>query len=453
MRSVLAIRKDAACRQGAVHRVCRIVRERMTTKEYVTVTDTIATFDLPALRSETPGCANVAHLNNAGAALMPRPVLDTVQRHLELEAAIGGYEAADEAGAALEAVYAAIARLLHAAPGEIAVVENATRGFDHALHAIDWRPGDAVLTPVAEYESNYLALLRLAELRGVEVHVVPDGPDGVLSTQALADLLARPGLRARALTLAHVPTNEGLVQPAAAASRLAHDAGALVLLDACQSAGQLPLDVTELGADVVCASARKFLRGPRGIGFLYVREAIAERLQPTYADMRAAIWQGPRGFAWRPGARRFENWETNVAAVLGMGAAVAYALALGVENTWPRVYALADALRARLRDVPGVSVRDGGARACGIVTFAIAGHDAEELHAALRARGINVSVASDPARRYTLQPVRRDAIPHVLRASPHYYNTQDEVEMLAVAIEEIAGCGQAAAVVTGAMPS
>lgn len=406
------------------------------------MTDVAAALDLDALRAETPGCAIVTHLNNAGAGLMPRPVLETQLRHLEREAAIGGYEAADEAGAALELVYASIARLLGAAPDEIAVVENATRGFDHALHALDWRPGDVVLTPVAEYESNYLALLRLAELRGVEVHVIPDGPDGVLSLDGLAALLDRFGPRVRAVTLAHVPTNEGLAQPAAAVGALARRAGALFLLDACQSAGQLPLDVAELCADVLCASARKFLRGPRGVGFLYVRGASAERLQPAYADMRAAVWQGPDGFAWRPGARRFENWETNVAAVLGMGAAVDYALALGVERTWPRVYALAERLRALLRDVPGVAVRDGGAHACGIVTFAVADRDGEgkyeALRLALRERGINVSVASDPARRYTVQPMP-DAAPHVLRASPHYYNTEHELAALAEAIGELVG--------------
>jgi selenocysteine lyase/cysteine desulfurase len=404
--------------------------------------------DIGRLRAETPGCATALHLNNAGAALMPRPVYEAQIDHLAREYATGGYEAKDEAEGRLAAVYESVATLLGAGSGEIAIVENATRAFDMGFHAIAFAPGDVILTSVAEYASNYLAYLRAAETSGVVVRVVPDDEHGQLDTAALGRMLAEPGRgrQVRLVAVSHIPTHFGLVQPAAAIGALARAHGALYFLDATQSAGQLPLDVAEIGCDLLCSTGRKYLRGPRGVGFLYAREAILPELRPPFIDLHAATWTGPDTYELRADARRFENWEANFAASLGLGAAVEYALALGIEPIWARVQELATRLRAGLAAIPGVALHDRGATLGGLVAFSIDGLTPEETRSALRerrdlgstvkeARPINVSTTT--WRSVILDAANRP-IKEWVRASVHYYNSDDELAEFLTAVEALA---------------
>ena len=307
----------------------------------------MTTIDVARLRADTPGCSRVLHFNNAGSSLPTAPVLEAQLAHLRLEAEIGGYEAADQAAPRVDRAYAAIAALLNAQPNEIAVVENATRAFDMAFYAFPFRAGDRILTSEVEYASNYLAFLQVARRLGVVVEPIASEPDGTISLPALRAALARDG-RARLVALTHVPTNGGLVNPAAEVGAACREAGVPFLLDACQSAGQMPLDVEALGCDVLSATARKFLRGPRGVGFLYVRSSLIERLEPPFVDLHAATWTARDSYELRPDARRFENWEGNVAAKIGLGLAVDYALALGLPAIRDRVVALAERLRREL---------------------------------------------------------------------------------------------------------
>jgi len=387
--------------------------------------------DLARARRETPGCERVLHLNNAGAALMPTPVLDAVVGHLQLEARIGGYEAADAAGEAVEQAYDAAAVLLGCARDEIAIVENATRAWDMAFYAIPFRPGDRILTARAEYASNYIAYLQVARKTGATVEVFPDDEAGQLSVAALRDLLDE---RVRLVAITHVPTNGGLVNPAAEVGALARAAGALYLLDACQSVGQMPIDVDEIGCDLLSATGRKFLRGPRGTGFLYVRRAALERLEPPLLDLHAATWTARDHYELRGDARRFENWEANVAAKIGLGVALDYARGWGLEAIWARVRALADDLRARLAALPGVTVRDLGAVRCGIVAFTVEGHEPEAIRDALREQSINVSAS--PVE-YTRLDMEARRLPAVVRASVHYYNTEEELARFVAALSAL----------------
>lgn len=388
--------------------------------------------EVARLRAETPGCAEVAHFNHAGASLMPRPVLETVVRHLEREAVTGAYEAEDEAAERLAGVYASVARLIGAAPDEIAIVENATRAWDMAFYAIPFRSGDRILTSVSEYASNVIAFLQVAE-RGVRVEVVPNDEHGQLSVASLANMLDE---RVKLVAVSHMPTNGGLVQPAAAIGRLAREAGALYLLDACQTAGQVPLDVNEIGCDLLSATSRKYLRGPRGVGFLYVRRPWSERLTPPFLDLHAARWTAADRFEVRTDARRFENWESNVAAKLGCGAAVDYALVLGLDAIWARVQERAATLRHRLADVPGVTVRDLGAVKGGIVTFTVEGVAAADVQTTLRGqeRPFNVTVSTVSSTRYDLEA---RGIPELVRASVHYLTADEEIERLCATIAEM----------------
>ncbi len=388
--------------------------------------------DVTRARAETPGCEDVLHLNNAGAALQPRPVLDAVFDHLRREAEIGGYEAAEEAQPRREAVYDSIARLLGAARDEIALVDNATRAFDMAFHALPLRDGDVVLTTTTEYPSNVIAFLRAARDRRIVVRYIPNDPSGRLSLDALAELMRDP--RVRVVSVSHVPTQSGLVQPAEEVGRLARARGDVwYLLDATQTAGQMPIDVRRLGCDALAATGRKFLRGPRATGFLYVRRERLSELQPLPLDLHGATWTGPESYELRPDARRFETWEQHVAGVLGLGAAVDYALAWGMDAVWERISALAARLRALLADVPRVTLRDPGVERCGIVTFTVDGMSAAEVKAALAARPRRINVTTSTINSARLDFAAR-GLDTVVRSSVHYYLTEADLDEFAEAL-------------------
>jgi cysteine desulfurase / selenocysteine lyase len=377
--------------------------------------------DLAKLRSETPGIAHRVHLNNAGAALMPQPVLDAMLGYLTREAEIGGYEAADEARVELEGVYSSVACLLGAGRDEIALTENATVAWQLAFYAMKFRPGDRILTARAEYAANYVAFLQMAKRTGVVIEIIPDDPDGVLDPEALERMI---DARVKLIAVTWVPTNGGLRNPAAAVGRIARRHGVTYLLDACQAVGQMPAKVAELGCDVLTSTGRKFLRGPRGTGFLYVRRELMLSLEPPMIDHFAAPWVAPDHYELRSDARRFETWENNYAARLGLGRAVDYALNIGLEEIEARCRGLSADLRHGLRGIHGVEVRDLGRDPAAIVTFSVRNCDANSVKAKLALSGFNVSV-SDPSSTRLDAEARR--LPSVVRASPHYYNTEEEI--------------------------
>jgi cysteine desulfurase / selenocysteine lyase len=380
--------------------------------------------DLARARAETPGCAHVAHLNNAGASLMPEPVLEAMLGHLRLEATIGGYEAAAREHERIDATYDAIAQLIGCARDEVAVVENATRAWDMAFYSHRFSPGDRVLCARSEYESNYVAFLQVCARTGAVVESVPDDEHGQLSVDALRSLIDE---RVKLIAITHVPATGGLVNPAAEVGAVAREAGVPFLLDACQSVGQIPIDVEAIGCDMLSATGRKFLRGPRGIGFLYVRRALIEGLEPPILDLHAAEWVAPDRYELRRDAGRFENWEANQAAKIGLGEAARYASDWGMGAIWDRVHGLAEGLRSALGSLPRVRLQDLGVVRCGIVTFTVEGERAGDVQSALAAAGVNVSVAP---RHYTLLDMEARGLPEVVRASVHYYNDDEEIARL-----------------------
>jgi len=387
--------------------------------------------DVTRARAETPGADEVLHFNNAGASLMPRAVVEAIKDHLDLEARIGAYEAADREEARRERVYDALAALLGCTRSEVAVVENATRAWDMAFYSVPLQAGDRVLTARAEYVSNYLALLQVARRTGAVIEIVPNDAHGQVDVEALRAMLDE---RVKLIAVTHVPTSGGLVNPVEAVGRIAREAGVLYLVDACQSAGQMPLDVEAIGCDLLSGTGRKFLRGPRATGFLYVRRDALARLEPPLVDMHAAQWESRDRYVWRDDARRFENWESNCATKIGLGVAVDYALGWGLDAIRERTFALAADLRERLAAVPGVTVRDAGAVLSGITTFTVEGRDAEVVREALLARRMNTSVVRVENARLDLEP---RGLERMVRASVHYYNTEDEVERFVAAVRDV----------------
>ena len=384
-------------------------------------------------RADTPGCERLVHLNNAGAALTPVPVREAITSHLALESEIGGYEAADARVDAIGGAYAALARLLGAAPRNLAMQQNSTVAFAQAFSAFDLGPGDVVLTSRADYASNQIMYLALARRRGVEIVRAPDAPEGGIDPQAVRELVARR--RPALLALTWIPTNSGLVQPAETVGEICRDAGVPYVLDACQAVGQMPVDVSRLHCDYLAGAARKFLRGPRGVGFLYVSDrAIAAGAYPITLDMHGATWSDPEEFALTPDARRFESWEIACALVLGIGAAAEYALGVGAQAFHQRSWALARHARERLATIDGVRVLDRGPELCAIATAELGGRPAEAVKLALRTRRINTS---SPGRDDAVIDMDEKGAASALRVSPHYYNSADEIDAAVTALAEV----------------
>jgi cysteine desulfurase / selenocysteine lyase len=387
--------------------------------------------DVDRWRAETPGCASVVHLNHAGSSLPPAPVTSVVVDHLRLEERIGGYEAADAAHDRLQAVYRSVARLVGADAAEIALVENATRAWDMAFYAVPLQPGDRIITGVAEYASNYLAFLHLKATRGVEIAVAADDGTGATDVEALEALI---DVRTRLIAVTHVPTNGGLVNPAERIGEVARRHGVLYLLDACQSVGQLDVDVRRIGCDFLSVTGRKFLRGPRGTGFLYARASTTGDLHPPFVDLHAATWTGTDTYELRPDARRYENWESYVAGRLGLGAAVDYALDIGMARIEDLVGRAATGLRERLAGLPAVTVQDKGTRRSGIVTFQHVRVGASAIQDRLRAQDINVSVTTATSTRLDFE---QRGLPDLVRASVHYLTTDDELDRFVDAVRAL----------------
>ena len=388
-------------------------------------------------RRDTPGCRQRVHLNNAGAALMPASVLDTVVAHLERESTLGGYEAADAASEPVARTYVSVAELIGARPRNVAVVENATVAFASALSAFDFRRGDVILTSRNDYVSNQIMYLSLARRLGVEMVRAEDLPEGGVDPASVRALIQRR--RPRLVAVTHVPTNSGLVQPVEAIGEICEAAGVPYLIDACQSVGQIRLDVPRLKCDFLSATARKFLRGPRGVGFLYVSDRmLATGAHPLLVDMRGAEWTAADEYTLVDGARRFENWEFAYALHLGLGEAARYALGVDVAEGGRRAAELAAYARERLHAVDGVRVLDRGPSLCAIVTAEVAKCDARAVVARLRERGINANAS---LRGYAVLDMDAKHAASAVRLSPHYYNTTEEIDTAVDAIAEIARAG------------
>ncbi|MBT3321808.1 MAG: aminotransferase class V-fold PLP-dependent enzyme [Anaerolineae bacterium] len=390
-----------------------------------------ADFDIKRARAETRACEEIVHFNNAGASLMPISVSDALHGYLHQEERIGGYETAVKEGDALDNFYTASAKLLNCEADEIAYMENATRAWDMAFYSFKFKSGDRILTTIAEYGSNVVAYNQQSKRYGVEVIFVPNDKSGQIDIDALENLIDE---RVKLISITHIPTGGGLVNPAAEVGKIAKAAGIPYLLDSCQGVGQIPLDVEELGCDILCGTGRKYLRGPRGTGLLYVRQEMIEKLEPPLLDQHAARLISSTEYEIRRDAKRFEGWEQYFAGKAALGTAIDYALSWDIAKIRDRVYDLAEKLREKLSDIDGVHVTDEGIEKCGIVTFRTDQKDVDELKKLFAAEGINVST---PKGSGSLVSFQQRGLKELVRASLHYYNTEEEIDYFITTLQGI----------------
>lgn len=378
--------------------------------------------DIEKIKTQTPGSNNVIHFNNAGASLMSKKTLDSQISYLSAEAEFGGYETADKYHGELESLYDQLAQLINATPEEIAYCESATVAWQRAFFSIDFKRGDEIITGDSEYASNYISFLNAEKKFGVKIVPVPSSSQGEIDLSELENSINH---NTKLIAITHMPTNGGLVIPAVEIGQIAKKHDILYLLDACQSAGQYPIDVRQINCDFLSATGRKYLRGPRGTGFLFVKGERLKNLTPTNLDLHGAEWTELNSYISQETARKFETWESNLAAKYGFVNAIRELNQLGISNVWRRVGVLADYLREELEKLNTIVVYDLGAIKSGIVTFRLTSMSTEELKKILSTQNINTSIVKPSS---TLLDSTNRNLKNMTRASVHYYNTMEEID-------------------------
>jgi cysteine desulfurase/selenocysteine lyase len=450
------------------------LRRLPTARSCATVSAAASATELAAWRDGIES-AGWIHMNAAGASPMPASAHQAVLSHLELERSTGGYAAAGpDLSKELNGTdtHRAVAALLDVGPDEVALHESAQAAWARAFYSLRFRgPQDRILCFESEYAGNGVAFLQAARRTGVTVEVLPMRANGAVDLELLHSRLKSSPVGGRdVVALTHVGSDTSIVQPAAAVGALAQAHGALYLLDACQSIGQLPVLPRDLGCHFLCGTGRKWLRGPRGIGFLYASRGLLGEVRDDAPTLQSAIgegrsdslvgepplidhisvrWKSRDEYVLAPGARRFEMWEASHAARAGLTAAARLCHTIGPERIHKLSSVLACQLRAGLAEMPGITMRDlppgcdiydtkgeDKVERCAIVTFEAfskTGITSAALLQSLASRKIGVSVSPSFHTFRESEWVRHPAV----RISPSYFNTKEEVDVVVHAVREI----------------
>ena len=379
--------------------------------------------DIEKIRAETPGIEFSTHLLACGSSLMPNNVVDAITQHTQLEALMGGYEAEAKKADELNNIYDIVAKHIGANSYEIALMENSTVAWSHAFYALPLNSGSKILTSEAEYAANYVAFLQRAKRDNLIIDIVPSDESGTLDINALESMVDEEvGL----IAISWIPTNGGLVNPAEKVGQIAKKYNIPYLLDACQAAGQMSIDVEKIGCDFLAATGRKFLRGPRGTGFLYIKDKWLSIIEPVMIDHFGAPWVSKNTYELRKDARRFETWENSYALRIGLGEAITYAEEIGIDLIHERVQLLARLNRKLLSEVKNVQVRDIGTEQCGIISFSIEEEkNPKKIVDQMSEAGFTIGSVEPES---TLIDSEKRNLPTLLRMAPHYYNTEEEIE-------------------------
>lgn len=380
--------------------------------------------DINSIRQHTKGCFDKIFLNSAGASLVPDIVTEKMVSYLLEEAQIGGYALANRFAAELQEFYVEAAKLLNCKAENIAFTTSATDGYAKAISSVDFKPGDVILTTDDDYISNQLSFLSLKKQYGIQIIRGANTADGNLDLDAFEKLVIAHQPKLVALT--HIPTSSGLVQPAAEVGKICRKYDILYLLDACQSVGQLVVDVAAIDCDFLTATGRKFLRGPRGTGILYISDRVlsTDRV-PLIFDMQGAKWSGFDEYELTKTASRFEFWESSIAGKLGLTAALKYANSIGMANIEQYNAGLMQKFRTELKTVKGLNLHDKGSQLSNILTFTIDNHTIEEITSLLNDNQVYYSLSFKD---FALIDFTKKNLDRAIRFSPHYFNTPEELE-------------------------
>jgi selenocysteine lyase/cysteine desulfurase len=387
--------------------------------------------EIQQFRAETKGTTERVHFKNAGASLPPDVVVQTMIDYLNEESTYGGYETEAKYHEQLENVYTLIARLINANVDEVAIAENASTAWGIAFYGLDFKKGDVVITSEMEYVTNLIGFLNVQKKLGVVIKVIPNDEKGNFSLHALEEAITS---ETKLIAVTEIASTTGGMIPIVEIGKIARKHNILYLVDACQSAGHVPIDVKEIGCDMLSVTGRKYLRAPRGTGFLYVRKEVQDRIKPIFMDNHATDWVSLNDYQLRSDARRYELYEKNRALMLGLGKAIEYALNIGLGRIWERIQYLSALLRAQLAQIDGVTVHDFGDRQCGIVTFSVEGFEASAIKSRLANDLINVTVGKAVS---TLIYMEKNKLESIVRASIHYYNTEEEIQIFCKSLEAI----------------
>jgi len=392
---------------------------------------TSATVD--ALRARTPGTDTITHFNHAGASLPSSGTLEAICAHLRREATIGPMEAGVAARDQTERARTLAAQLLNAQPSEIALTTGNSSGWGAAFAALgSWRPGDRILVGRHEWGGNLAAMRLTAQRAGASIEVIPSDSSGAVDPTALEAMLDE---RVRLIALTWLPANGGLINPAAAIGQVARRHGIAYFIDAAQAVGQLPVDVVQLGCDVLSGAGRKALRGPRGTGLLYVRQDFLPRLTPAFVDTHSAPLDSVGEAVLRSDAARLESAEASLALRCGLVNALQEALEIGLENIRGQIDCTARTLRAQLAEIHGVTVLDQGSERSGLVAFNLAGQDAITVQRSLAKKGV---IIGSNGVGYTPLDMNARGLSQIARASVSYLTTEAEIGKLLDAVRDLA---------------
>ena len=395
--------------------------------------------EVQQFRKETAGTKNVIHLNNAGSGLMPDIVTRVQLDHIKLESEIGGYEAAAIKVSAVQNFYTQAAKLFNCKASNIAFTASATDAYTRALSSIPFKTGDIILTDCDDFVSNQIQFLSLQKRLGVKIVRINNAATGGVDLNDFEEKLKKH--QPKLLAITHIPTNSGLVQPVNEIAKIyknytqQHEGKTWYILDACQSAGQMKLDVSALNCDFLSVTCRKFLRGPRGTGALYISDkALNAGLEPMFIDMRGAEWKQKDEYQQQPTAIRYEDWEFAYSTVLGTASAIEYCLNIGEDKIWQQVKLLSGNMREQLAQIDRVKVLDKGPELGGLVTFHVQGSEPKLIVSELLKKNINVVPSF---RAFGLIDFDEKGVEWAIRASPTYYNTVEEIDIFIERIKEI----------------
>lgn len=379
--------------------------------------------NIDKIREDTLHCDNFIHFNNAGAALPPKSVNEAIIAFLKEEEATGGYEMEARHAESIDQIYKEIAKLIRCQSDEIAITDNASTAFSKALYSIPFQEGDEIITSEIEYSSNFLNYLKLKRDKGINIITIPVGENGPIDIQKLEDSISK---KTKLVAVTHMPTSSGAIAPVGAIGEITKQHDILYMVDTCQSIGHYPTFVDELHCDFLTGTSRKYIRGPRGLGFLYARKSIYKDLDPFMLEAMGAEWQSTDSYELNYTSKMFEAFEKPYAFMMGLQEAVKYANNLGIENIWSRITDLSTYARSLFAQHKELSLQDGkGKELSGIITLTIKNKSSLEIQEELKRNKINISICKPFT---SLTDMQNKGLDSSCRLSLHYYNTKEEVE-------------------------